>query len=43
VKSYLVGQGINAGRMTTAGMGEDPKTSGEEALTIQARRVEVAK
>ncbi len=42
VKSYLVGQGINAGRMTTAGMGEDPKTSGEEALTIQARRVEVS-
>jgi OOP family OmpA-OmpF porin len=43
VKKYLVGQGINADRLTTEGRGEDPKTSGEEALTIKARRVEVAK
>lgn len=43
VKNYLVGQGISASRLTTIGKGEDPKTSGEEALTIMARRVEVKK
>jgi OOP family OmpA-OmpF porin len=43
VKSYLVGQGINASRITTSGKGKDTKTSGDEALTIKARRVEVAK
>lgn len=43
VKKYLVGEGISASRMTTLGVGEDPKTSGKEALTIQARRVEVSK
>lgn len=43
VKSYLVNQGINASRLTSIGQGEDPKTSGKEALTIKARRVEVAK
>jgi OOP family OmpA-OmpF porin len=42
VKKYLMEQGIRATRMTTTGMGEDPKTSGKEALTIQARRVEVS-
>jgi len=42
VKNYLVGQGISASRLTTMGKGEDPKTSGQEALTIQARRVEVS-
>src|SRR5690554_729336 len=41
VKNYLVGQGINASRLSTSGEGKDPKTSGSEALTIQARRVEV--
>src|SRR5690554_3044629 len=41
VKNYLVGQGINAARLSTSGEGKDPKTSGSEALTIQARRVEV--
>lgn len=43
VKAYLVGQGIDAARLTTSAQGEDPKTSGDEALTIKARRVEVAK
>lgn len=43
VKNYLVGEGISASRMATLGVGEDPKTSGKEALTIQARRVEVSK
>ncbi|MFA5555411.1 MAG: OmpA family protein [Phycisphaerae bacterium] len=43
VKKYLVQQGISASRLTTVGKGEDPKTSGAEALTIKARRVEVAK
>jgi OOP family OmpA-OmpF porin len=43
VKSYLVGEGINAARLSTSGAGKDSKTSGEEALTIKARRVEVAK
>jgi len=43
VKNYLVGKGISAARLSTLGAGEDPKTSGEEALTIKARRVEVAK
>ena len=43
VKSYLVNQGIDAARLTTSGKGKDPKTSGDEALTIKARRVEVAK
>ena len=43
VKKYLAGEGISADRLTTQGAGEDPKTSGQEALTIQARRVEVAK
>ncbi len=43
VKNYLVGQGINAARLSTSGEGKDPKTSGSEALTIQARRVEVQK
>jgi OOP family OmpA-OmpF porin len=43
VKNYLVGKGISAARLSTSGAGEDPKTSGEEALTIKARRVEVAK
>lgn len=41
VKAYLVGQGISASRLSTSGEGKDPKTSGSEALTIQARRVEV--
>jgi len=43
VKNYLIGKGIDASRLTTVGGGEDPKTSGEEALTIKARRVEVTK
>ena len=43
VKKYLVEQGINASRMTTSGKGKDPKTSGSESLTIEARRVEVSK
>lgn len=43
VKSYLVGQGINASRLATSGAGKDSKTEGKEALTIKARRVEVAK
>ena len=43
VKKYLVEQGISASRLTAVGRGEDPKTSGQEALTIKARRVEVAK
>lgn len=43
VKRYLVEQGISASRLSTSGEGKDPKTSGQEALTIQARRVEVAK
>lgn len=43
VKSYLIGQGVSASRLSTVGRGEDRKTSGEEALTIKARRVEVAK
>lgn len=43
VKNYLIGQGISASRLSTEGRGEDPKTTGEEALTIKARRVEVAK
>ncbi|MEA4905085.1 MAG: OmpA family protein [Petrimonas sp.] len=41
VKKYLVGEGINAARLSTSGVGKDPKTSGQEALTIKARRVEV--
>ena len=43
VKKYLVGEGINAARISTSGAGKDSKTSGQEALTIKARRVEVAK
>lgn len=43
VKNYLIGKGISASRLSTVGAGEDPKTSGEEALTIKARRVEVSK
>ncbi len=43
VKSYLVGQGIASSRVSTSGEGKDPKTSGDEALTIKARRVEVSK
>ena len=43
VKKYLVNQGISASRLTTVGRGEDPKTTGAEALTIKARRVEVSK
>jgi OOP family OmpA-OmpF porin len=43
VKSYLVGEGISASRLTTSGAGKDTKTEGKEALTIKARRVEVAK
>ena len=43
VKQYLVNQGISSSRMTTSGEGKDPKTSGEETLTIKARRVEVTK
>ncbi len=42
VKNYLVEQGIDASRLSTSGEGKDPKTSGSEALTIQARRVEVS-
>ena len=42
VKNYLVGQGINAARLSTSGEGKDPKTTGKEALSIQARRVEVS-
>lgn len=41
VKKYLVGEGINAARLSTSGAGKDPTTSGQEALTIKARRVEV--
>ena len=41
VKKYLVGEGISAERLSASGAGKDPKTSGQEALTIQARRVEV--
>lgn len=41
VKKYLVGEGINAARLSTSGAGKDTKTSGQEALTIKARRVEV--
>jgi outer membrane protein OmpA-like peptidoglycan-associated protein len=41
VKKYLVGEGINAERLATSGAGKDSKTSGQEALTIKARRVEV--
>lgn len=41
VKKYLVGEGINAARLSTSGAGKDSKTSGQEALTIKARRVEV--
>lgn len=43
VKRYLVGQGISESRLLTSGEGKDPKTSGKEALTIKARRVEVSK
>ncbi|HAR37188.1 MAG TPA: hypothetical protein DCS09_00575 [Porphyromonadaceae bacterium] len=43
VKNYLIGEGISASRLSVLGAGEDPKTEGEEALTIKARRVEVAK
>jgi OOP family OmpA-OmpF porin len=43
VKSYLVGEGISAARLSTSGAGKDSKTEGKEALTIKARRVEVAK
>lgn len=43
VKKYLVEQGIAASRLSTSGKGKDPKTSGSESLTIQARRVEVTK
>ena len=43
VKKYLVDQGISAARLSTSGEGKDPKTTGQEALTIKARRVEVAK
>lgn len=43
VKKYLIEQGIDGSRLTTSGMGKDPKTTGSEALTIKARRVEVAK
>ncbi|NLX66592.1 MAG: hypothetical protein GXZ19_07470 [Bacteroidales bacterium] len=42
VRKYLVEQGINAARFSTSGEGKDPKTSGQEALTIQACRVEVS-
>jgi OOP family OmpA-OmpF porin len=41
VKKYLAGEGINAARLSTSGAGKDPKTSGQEALTVKARRVEV--
>ena len=41
VKKYLVEQGVSAARLSTSGEGKDPKTSGQEALTIKARRVEV--
>ena len=43
MKKYLVEQGIAASRLSTSGKGKDPKTSGSESLTIQARRVEVTK
>ncbi len=42
VKKYLVEQGISAARLSTNGEGKDPKTSGQEALTVKARRVEVS-
>lgn len=41
VKKYLVGEGISAARLSTSGEGKDPRTSGQEALTVKARRVEV--
>ena len=43
VKKYLIEHGINESKMTTSGEGKDPKTSGSESLTIEARRVEVSK
>jgi Outer membrane protein and related peptidoglycan-associated (lipo)proteins len=43
VKKYLVGEGISESRLSTSGAGKDPKTSGQEALTVKARRVEVTK
>jgi len=43
VKSYLVGQGIQAGRLTTAGLGEGSPVAGNDTATgrQQNRRVEV--
>ncbi len=43
VKEYLIGEGVDEARLTTSGAGKDPQTSGKEALTIKARRVEVTK
>ncbi len=43
VKSYLVGQGVGAARLTSSGMGEGSPTAGNESATgrQQNRRVEV--
>jgi outer membrane protein OmpA-like peptidoglycan-associated protein len=43
VKSYLVGQGVQAGRLTTAGLGEGSPVASNDTATgrLQNRRVEV--
>ena len=41
VKKYLVEQGIDASRLSVDGEGKDTKTTGNDRLTIKARRVEV--
>ncbi len=41
VKKYLVGKGVDAARLNTSGQGIDRALSGQAALSIKARRVEV--